>query len=69
MDEIRNVAVLGPLAVHADGLRSELARLGYARGTAENHMRVIGHLSQWMALRVLSSGNSLMIVWSNSSLS
>src|SRR5215207_9590593 len=49
MNEIGRVRVQGPLAVHADGVRSELSRLGYALGTAENHIRVMAHLSQWMA--------------------
>ena len=37
------------LALHADGVRSELSRLGYALGTVENHVRVMAHLSQWLA--------------------
>src|SRR5437879_2868857 len=49
MNGIGRVRVLGPLALHADGVRSELSRLGYAPGTAENHIRVMAHLSQWMA--------------------
>ena len=49
MNGIGRVRVLGPLALHADGVRSELSRLGYALGTVENHVRVIAHLSQWMA--------------------
>ena len=49
MNAIGRVRVVGPLAVHVDGLRSELCRLGYALGTAENHVRVMAHLSQWMA--------------------
>jgi integrase/recombinase XerD len=49
MNVIGKVRVLGPLAVQVDGVRSELSRLGYALGTAENHIRVMAHLSQWMA--------------------
>ncbi len=49
MNAIGKVRVVGPLALHVDGLRSELSRLGYALGTAENHVRVMAHLSQWMA--------------------
>src|SRR5258708_34640990 len=49
MNAIAKVRVLGPLALHADGVRSELSRLGYALGTVENHIRVMAHLSQWMA--------------------
>jgi site-specific recombinase XerD len=48
MNSIGKVQVLGPLAPHADGVRCELSRLGYALGTAENHVRVMAHLSQWM---------------------
>jgi integrase/recombinase XerD len=49
MNGIGRVRVLGPLAPHADGVRSELSRLGYALGTVENHVRMMAHLSQWMA--------------------
>jgi integrase/recombinase XerD len=49
MNAIGKVRVLGPLALHVDGVRCELSRLGYALGTAENHVRVMAHLSQWMA--------------------
>jgi integrase/recombinase XerD len=49
MNGIGKVRVLGPLALHVDGVRCELTRLGYALGTAENHIRVMAHLSQWMA--------------------
>jgi integrase/recombinase XerD len=49
MNGIGRVRVFGPLALHADGVRSELSRLGYAPGTAENHIRVMAHLSQWMS--------------------
>lgn len=48
MNAIGKVRVVGPLAVHVDGFRLELSRLGYALGTAENHVRVMAHLSQWM---------------------
>lgn len=41
--------VLNPLALHADGVRSELSRLGYGLGTVESHVRVMAHLSHWMA--------------------
>jgi hypothetical protein len=53
MNGIGRVRVLGPLALHADGVRSELSRLGYAPGTAENHVGVMAHLSQWMADQVV----------------
>jgi integrase/recombinase XerD len=40
--------LVGPLAVHADGLRSELARLGYKRRSAEHRVWMMGHLSRWL---------------------
>ncbi len=46
MNGIGRVRVLGPLALHADGVRSELSRLGYALGTVENHVRVMAHLKR-----------------------
>src|SRR5438309_9345955 len=49
MNAIGKVRVLGPLSLHVGGVRSELSRLAYALGTAENHVRVMAHLSHWMA--------------------
>lgn len=49
MNAIGRVRVVGPLAPYAEGVRAELSRLGYALGTAENHIRVVAHLSQWMS--------------------
>ena len=40
--------VYGPLEPYADGLRSELERLGYTPLSAAGHVRLVAHLSRWM---------------------
>jgi site-specific recombinase XerD len=45
--------VTGPLTVYAEGFRAELARLGYTPLTAAGHLRLMAHLSRWMADRNL----------------
>jgi integrase/recombinase XerD len=41
--------VRGPLAPYVDGLRAELERLGYTPLTAAAHVRLMAHLSRWLA--------------------
>ena len=41
--------VRGPLAPYAGGFRAELERLGYAPLTAATHVRLVAHLSRWLA--------------------
>jgi integrase/recombinase XerD len=41
--------VIGPLAEHAEGFCAELSRLGYTPLTAAAHMRLVAHLSRWLA--------------------
>ena len=41
--------VAGPLAPYAEGFRGELERLGYTPLTAATHMRLMAHLSRWLA--------------------
>jgi integrase/recombinase XerD len=41
--------VRGPLAPYVDGLRAELERLGYTPLTAAAHVRLVAHLSRWLA--------------------
>lgn len=41
--------VRGPLAPYADGFRAELQRLGYTPLTAATHIRLVAHLSRWLA--------------------
>ena len=39
----------GPLAPYAGGFRAELERLGYTPLTAAAHVRLMAHLSRWLA--------------------
>lgn len=41
--------VRGPLAAHAAGFRAELERLGYTPLSAAVHVRLMAHLSRWLA--------------------
>jgi hypothetical protein len=41
--------VRGPLAPYAGGFRAELERLGYTPLTAATHVRLMAHLSRWLA--------------------
>ena len=41
--------VCDPLAPYADGFRVELERLGYTPLTAAVHVRLMAHLSRWLA--------------------
>ncbi len=41
--------VRGPLAPYAGGFRAELERLGYTPLTAAAHVRLMAHLSRWLA--------------------
>src|SRR5204862_6284138 len=39
----------GPLAPYAGGFRAEVERLGYTPLTAAAHVRLMAHLSRWLA--------------------
>ena len=55
--------VPGPLEPYAAGLRPELERLGYTPLSAAGHVRLVAHLSRWMAVRdVAASGLTLAVV-------
>jgi integrase/recombinase XerD len=43
------VRVEGPLAVYADGFSARLAELGYTRSSTEDLLRLMAHLSRWLA--------------------
>ena len=47
--------VTGPLAQHAEGFRIELSGLGYTPLTAAAHMRLMAHLSRWLAAEGLET--------------
>src|SRR3989442_6714374 len=49
------VRVTGPLAMHADGFRAELAAQGYAAGSADRNLRTLAHVSRWMDGQGLSA--------------
>jgi len=47
--------VTGPLAQHAEGFRIELSGLGYTPLTAAAHIRLMAHLSRWLAAEGLET--------------
>jgi integrase/recombinase XerD len=49
------VRVGGPLAPYAPGFAAALDRSGYAPKTVANHLRLVAHLSRWMAERHLDT--------------
>jgi integrase/recombinase XerD len=53
MHDPARVRVTGPLMPYADGFRAELARKGYAPGSAEFQLGLAAHLSRWLADRDL----------------
>ena len=48
-------SVTGPLAQYAGGFRAELARLGYTPLTAATQLRLMAHLSRWLAAEGLDA--------------
>jgi site-specific recombinase XerD len=48
-------SVTGPLAQYADGFRAELARLGYTPLTTASQLRLMAHLSRWLAAEGLDA--------------
>lgn len=52
----RGITVRGPLEVHAAGFAAHLAGLGYQRGSVQQHLQMMGRLSQWMAGHGLAPG-------------
>jgi integrase/recombinase XerD len=53
----RWIAVTGPLAPFADGLRQDLARQGYALDTVTDHVHLLADLSGWLAGRGLGAAD------------
>jgi integrase/recombinase XerD len=47
----------GPLAPYADGFAAELARLGFTPVSADDQLRLVAHLSRWMAGNSLGTGD------------
>lgn len=51
------VSVSGPLEEFAEGFLAELAGLGYAPRSSEAQMRLMKHLSGWLATQGLAAGD------------
>jgi integrase/recombinase XerD len=49
MDEVLRVQFFGPLRPFVAGFATELLRQGYAAGSARAHVRLMAHLSRWLA--------------------
>ena len=56
MSELLESGVAGPLAVHVDGFRAELAGLGFSPRTVRDHGYVLAQLSRWVAAEGISPG-------------
>src|SRR4051812_50218719 len=54
MNEGCRVRVTGPLAGYADGFRDELAAQGYTVQVRDRQLRMLAHVSRWMAGQGLS---------------
>jgi integrase/recombinase XerD len=54
MNEGCRVRVMGPLAGYADGFRDELAAQGYTVQVRDRQLRMLAHVSRWMAGQGLS---------------
>ena len=54
MNEGCRVRVTGPLAGYADGFRDELAAQGYTVQVRDRQLRMLAHVSRWLAGQGLS---------------
>ena len=54
MNEGCRVRVTGPLAGYVDGFRDELAAQGYTVQVRDRQLRLLAHVSRWMAGQGLS---------------
>lgn len=55
MFHVHHVGFVGPLAAYARGFAGELARLGYPFESAQQQLRLVAHLSRWMAAEELDA--------------
>src|SRR5438128_2546524 len=55
MEKLSPVSVPGPLAGYVAGFSTELARKGYRPRTVEDHVRLLAHLSRWLAANRLEA--------------
>src|SRR3954451_5000696 len=49
------VRVTGPLEAYAPGFRSELARVGYTENATADQLRLLAHVSRWLAAEGLGA--------------
>ena len=49
------VRVSGPLEAYVSGFRSELARVGYTENAMADQLRLLAHLSRWLASQGLAA--------------
>ena len=49
MGDPSRVRLTGPLTPFAEGFAAELARQGYTRNSATDQVRLLAHLSRWLA--------------------
>lgn len=56
MNDPLRVRFSGPMAVHADDFRAELAARGYTQGSAAPQLQLVAQLSCWMQVRNLDVG-------------
>jgi hypothetical protein len=54
MADPSRVRVTGPLVPYIHGFSSELAELGYSPESMANHVRLMAHLSRWLARQDLN---------------
>jgi len=54
--DLFGVRVTGPLQAHARGFSEQLTELGYTRLSAADQLRLMAHLSRWLASRGLGAG-------------
>jgi len=58
----QRIAVDGPLAPFADGLRRDLAGQGYALDTVGDHVHLLADLSGWLAVQGLTAADLTTVV-------
>ena len=50
------VRMSGPLAAYAEGFYADLTERGYASSSATEHVRLMGHVSQWLDKEAVTAG-------------
>ncbi len=55
--DLSQVRITDPLAIFSTGFADELTRLGYTPGSARLQLRLLAHLSRWLAGQGLGAGD------------